>query len=103
VVLGYWVLFSLIIFFLVFGGYLDFTTWMINFNPPYPFSLRPIGYTPIPFVWFITPFIVLGFIFAILAWAGYELRGIPRLRGPPSDYNPFRRKTKHAQNSEENN
>jgi hypothetical protein len=100
VVLGYWVLFSLLIFFLVFGGYLDFTTWMINFNPSYPFSLRPIGYIPVPFVWFIIPFIVLGILGSIAAWAGYQLMGIPRLRAPLSHYNPFRSRKKETKNDD---
>lgn len=102
VVLGYWVIFGVLIFFLVFGGYLDVTSWMINFNPPYPFSLRPIGYIPVPFVWFILPFIIVGVLGTILAWAGYELLGIPRLRAPLSHYNPFRSRQKEKQNSEEN-
>lgn len=100
VVLGYWVLFSLLIIFLVFGGFLDFTSWMINFDPPYPFSLRPIGYIPVPFVWFILPFIILGIIATIAAWAGYRLTGIPSLRTPLSHYNPFRRRKKETQNGE---
>lgn len=99
---GYWVLFSLIIFFLVFGGYLDFTTWMINFKPSPPFSSRPIANIPVPFVWFITPFIVLGILMTLAAWAGFQLSGIPRLRAPLSHYNPFRRRKKKTRNGEEN-
>jgi hypothetical protein len=80
-------------------GY-DFTTWMINFNPSYPFSLRPIGYIPVPFVWFIIPFIVLGILGSIAAWAGYQLMGIPRLRAPLSHYNPFRSRKKETKNDD---
>jgi hypothetical protein len=92
--LAYWVLVVIMVVFIVVGGNLDFSSWLITVNP-----LSPIS---IPFTWLIIPIIVLGTLGTYAAWSGIPLKGLPRPKRPFSQYNPFRRKRPEVRDDEEN-